>query len=75
MANYKPFGVEFFANGREMMLVYPEEPRESLRGWLLYKHHDGQWVTLREATDADKAAINKAVVEAHHGNEESANAK
>lgn len=53
---YEPSGVEFFdqASGRRMMLVDDAEPRESLRGWLLY-WHDGynNWVTLRKATDAD----------------------
>lgn len=35
-------------------------------GWLYYRHPDGQWVTLREATDDDRRRLNQAVVEAHH---------
>lgn len=66
--HYQPSGIRFYDNAskREMMLVYPDEPQESLRGWILFRHPDGQWVTLRKATDADRKAINAAVVEAHH---------
>lgn len=65
--HYDPPGLNFEANGRQMKYCYPDCPRESLRGWLLYKHPDGQWVTLRKATETDIAAINEAVVSAHHG--------
>jgi hypothetical protein len=64
--NYEPRGTRFYANGKEMMLVTDDEPQKSWHGWLMYRHPDGQWVSLRKATDADLAAINKAVVEAHH---------
>jgi hypothetical protein len=64
--NYEPRGTRFYANDKEMMLVTDDETRKDMHGWLLYKHPDGQWVSLRKATDADLAAINKAVVEAHH---------
>ncbi len=67
MANYDPKGLIFQSNGKEMMYCYPDCERESLRGWICYLHPDGQWVTLRKATDADLAAINAAVVNAHHG--------
>jgi hypothetical protein len=67
IANYEPRGTRFFANGKEMMLCLDNEPRESLRGWIVYKHPDGQWVTLRKATDADTEAISNAVIAAHHG--------
>ena len=66
MSNYDPKGLQFVSNGREMMYCYPDCERESLRGWLLYKHPDGQWVTLRKATDTDMATINAAVVYGHH---------
>ena len=64
--NYEPRGTRFCAGGKEMMLVLDDEPRKELHGWLLYRHPDGQWVTLREATDVDVAAISAAVVRAHH---------
>jgi hypothetical protein len=50
--HYDPPGLNFEANGRQMKYCY---------------HPDGQWVTLRKATEADTAAINDAVVSAHHG--------
>lgn len=65
--DYDPPGLNFETNGKQMKYCYPDCPRESLRGWLLYKHPDGQWVSLRKATDADISAINGAVVSAHHG--------
>jgi hypothetical protein len=64
--NYEPKGTRFEANGKEMMLVLDNEPRAELHGWLLYRHPDGQWVTLRKATDADIAVISQAVINAHH---------
>lgn len=66
--NYEPFGFRFFdnASNRQMMIVYATERRESIRGWLLYRHPDGQWVTLRKATADDRSAINRAAVEGHH---------
>lgn len=63
---YEPSGMKFFANGKEMMLVTEDEPQKCWHGWLLYRHPDGQWVSLRKATDADIAAITEAVVRAHH---------
>lgn len=53
--NYEPTGLVFYdkASNRTMMIVSEDEPRESIRGWLLYRHPDGQWVTLRKATDDD----------------------
>jgi hypothetical protein len=62
---YQPSGTRFhdLASGREMMLVHAGE---LYAGWIVYKHPDGQWVTLREATDADRRAIDAAVIAAHH---------
>lgn len=53
--NYQPRGRRFYSahNAEDRMIVSEDEPREEMRGWLLYKHLDGQWVTLREATDDD----------------------
>lgn len=52
---YEPQGVRFWDNAskREMLLVGDKEPQESWRGWLCYRHPDGQWVTLRKATPDD----------------------
>jgi hypothetical protein len=60
-------GMEFFdnASGKRMKYVYPDS-KHWTAGWILYKHPDGQWVTLRKATDADIERISQAVIEAHH---------
>lgn len=51
----EPKGCKFLdkASNREMMLI----SEGSFKNWLAYKHPDGQWVTLRESTEADRAAI------------------
>lgn len=52
---YKPIGLEFhdLVSGRQM--VYVTEGQ--YKGWICYKHPDGQWVTLRIATQEDKERI------------------
>lgn len=61
-----PPGLRFHdaTSDREMLLVY--EPH-ALAGWICYRHADGPWVTLRRATEDDKAEISRVVVKAHHG--------
>lgn len=57
MAN-EPNGIKFFDkanNNREMLLV--DDKKSSANGWLCYRHPDGQWVTLREATQKDRDQI------------------
>lgn len=53
--SYEPKGIKFFdaATDREMILV-SEGP---YKDWLCYKAKNGNWVTLRIATDEDKKAI------------------
>lgn len=62
MANqpFEPKGLRFFnkATGQEMLLVAPGEP---YAGWLCYRHPDGQWVTIREATAEDHKAIDESL--------------
>jgi hypothetical protein len=53
------------ASGRRMKYVYPSTQHWTA-GWILYKHPQGHWVTLRKATDDDITRISSAVVEAHH---------
>ena len=63
-----PVGLEFFdtATKKRMKYVYPDSPHWT--GWILYKHPDGQWVTLRKATYADVGSISQAVIESKlHG--------
>lgn len=61
-------GLQFYdaASGRTLKYIYPKTGH-STAGWLLYKHPDGHWVTFRKATDADIAALNRAVAQGHHG--------
>lgn len=58
--------LRFESNGKEMMYCYPDSKHE-LAGWILYRHPDGQWVTLRKATDADIEAVSEAVSSQFHG--------
>jgi len=55
---YQPEGDTFFdaASGREMLLA----SEGSFSGWLCFKHPDGQWVTLRKATEEDLQKIEEA---------------
>ncbi len=59
--NYEPSGLQFYdlASAREMKWVFGDR-QESLNDWLVYKHPDGQWVTLRKITEADKKVIIEA---------------
>jgi len=58
MTDYAPEGIEFYdkVRGRMMLLV----TAGSLKGWLCYRHPDGQWVTLREVTSEDLSALRYA---------------
>lgn len=51
--HYDPPGIEFFdmASGRQMKLVADG----IWKGWIAYKHPDGQWVSLRKAEADDLA--------------------
>jgi hypothetical protein len=64
---FDPPGLRFFdqASNRWMKYFYPDSSH-GYAGWICYKHPEGQWVTLRKATEDDLRRINKAVVEAHH---------
>jgi hypothetical protein len=68
LSGYNPSGCEFYdaASQRQMKYVYPDSGHWTA-GWILWKHPDGQWVTLRKATDADLTLINRAIVDAYHG--------
>ena len=57
--------LRFEANGKEMMYCYPDS-KHDLAGWILYRHPDGQWVTLRKATDQDISAMSRAVSKQFH---------
>ena len=56
---YEPKGIEFYdaISGRQMLLV---AEGESFAGWLCYRHPDGQWVSLRKATNEDRAKLESA---------------
>lgn len=34
-------------------MILVNEPNHGFDGWICYRHPDGQWVTLRKATQSD----------------------
>jgi len=58
--------LRFESSGKEMMYCYPDSKHE-LAGWIIYRHPDGQWVTLRKATEADVEKMSEAVSAQFHG--------
>lgn len=58
-----PRGLRFYerSSGKVMKLV--DDPASDWNGWLLYRHPDGQWVTLRKATDEDRTRLLAAEAE------------
>ena len=50
-----PEGVQFFdqASGRQCLL----SEDGWTKGWLLWKHPDGQWITWRKATKDDRQRL------------------
>lgn len=59
MKHYEPTGVKFYDTASRREMMYSQD--EDTRGWLLWKHPDGQWVTLRKATKDDIGRINLCV--------------
>lgn len=64
---YQPSGVRFYdaASDREMLLE--QNPGSPTDGWILFRHPDGQWVTLRKATPDDLVRLAAAPVRQGHG--------
>jgi len=58
MDNTKPIGKQFYDAASERHMILVEEG--SWRGWLAYQHPDGQWASLRVATEEDLAVIEAA---------------
>jgi hypothetical protein len=56
---YEPKGIKFFEMGSKHELLLVVEG--SWAGWLLYRHPDGQWVSLRKATQDDLAKIEQRI--------------
>jgi len=56
---FNPPGVAFFdlRSGRQMKRV----TSGPWSGWIVYKHPDGQWVSLRKANDVDNRRIDLAL--------------
>ena len=57
--NSNPPGIEFLdcISQREMKLVTDGE----WKGWIVYRHPDGQWVSLRRATEEDYSRLTEAM--------------
>lgn len=62
-----PPGIKFYdaRMNKWMKYVYPSTQHWTA-GWILVQHPDGGWYTYRKATEADIAALNRAVAAAHH---------
>jgi hypothetical protein len=60
-------GIDFWSSARrqEMRYLYPDSGHP-WSGWIVFKHPDGQWVSLRKATDRDITELSAAVSAAHH---------
>lgn len=63
MTPYEPPGINFFDvnSHQEMLLIAEPDPHA---GWICYKHPDGQWVTLRKATEQDLQKLTDVINEA-----------
>ena len=57
-----PHGFGFYDLAKDRQMILCDEGEWS--GWLFYQHPDGEWVSLRKATDADIAAITKQLIAA-----------
>lgn len=53
-AEFKPEGFEFLDKNRGPVIFIQKGP---WTGWLAYQHPDGQWVSLRLATQEDMDTI------------------
>jgi hypothetical protein len=60
--------VQCYCNGDIDDINFGEDPdsKHELAGWILYRHPDGQWVTLRKATDRDISTMSAAVSKQFH---------
>jgi len=47
--------------GRAMRYIHPTNDH-FLANWILWKHPDGQWVSMREATEDDLAVIDAEAI-------------
>jgi hypothetical protein len=59
------FQARYAGKTRAMRYVYPDTDHEAA-GWILWKHPDGLWVTLRKATEADIEEMSAAVSRDFH---------
>ncbi len=56
--SYEPHGIKFFHNQIGRILLLVDDPICTFDGWFAYKHPDGQWVSLKEATHNEKVMVN-----------------
>lgn len=62
----EPKGFKFYSQSMKKQMMLVQDEASSWNGWIVYKHPDGQWVSLRKATDADHLELANAVSKAHH---------
>jgi hypothetical protein len=52
---YEPKGIRWTLNNKEYMMV--DDEACAFNEWIAYRHSDGQWVSLRKATEEDKRRL------------------
>jgi hypothetical protein len=61
-----PEGVRFYDAATRQEMILCTDDGSSWNGWLLYKHLDGHWVSLRKATPEDQMALLRKVARKEH---------
>lgn len=60
----RPIRLEFHCNGHQRRMMLKDWGKDG-EWWLFYQHPDGQWVSLRKATEDDVRAILCEMVESY----------
>lgn len=62
--DHEPVGTRFYSGALRKQMMYCHEGQ--WKGWLVYQHPDGGWVSYRKATEDDAAELAHAISQAHH---------
>ena len=57
----EPNGTRFYSQARKQDMILVRDSESQWNGWIMYKHPDGQWVSLRKATQADENDLAKFI--------------
>ena len=64
--HYEPKGIKFYSQSRKQDMMFCTEEGHSFYQWILYRHPDGQWVSLRKATAQDRQQLSAALIKSYH---------